>query len=380
MTTILYVLPVAERGGAEVILLNIVANLDRARFRPIVLVLEQGPFVAEVERLGVDVVVIPSGRVRSVVKAARAVAQIRDLIRRQSIDIVHTFNAKAHIYGGLAAMWARVRCLFHLHGVPRPSLTRDGVVSTLAVLISADSIVACSQYVADAFTRIWPRARHASVIYNGLAIDAQQTSDVARTVRSEFGIDDEAPLIVSACRLQRWKGPHVLVAAAARVLKARPDARVLIVGGSLFGLEPHYERELRDLVDRLGITRSVTLTGFRSDTHRLLAAADVVAHCSIEPDPFPTVIVEALTLGRAVVAADAGGPVEMIDDGVDGRLVPAGDVARLADAIIELLDDAPLRLRIGTAAARRAAARLQADRMVREFEHTYLSLLQPVAG
>ena len=132
---------------------------------------EDGPFVKEVGETGTETHLIRVGRVRQMVKGGKAVMRLVRLIRDQGIDLVHSHNAKAHIYGGLAARIARVPSLYHLHGVPKPTFSRDGVVSILSVLIPARETVACSQYVAGAFKAAWRAKRKVFVIHNGVVLE-----------------------------------------------------------------------------------------------------------------------------------------------------------------------------------------------------------------
>src|SRR5205809_7478942 len=105
---VLYVSPLAERGGVEVVLLSILNSLDRSRFAPAVVLLHNGPLVSEVRSTGTPVWVVEAGRVRKITRALSAVARLARLIRQERIDLVHTMNAKAHMYGGSAAALRRV--------------------------------------------------------------------------------------------------------------------------------------------------------------------------------------------------------------------------------------------------------------------------------
>jgi glycosyltransferase involved in cell wall biosynthesis len=370
MVKILHVSAAGERGGLEVVLLSILKGLDRSRFLPQVLLLEDGPFVRDVEHTGTEARVIKAGRVREIWKGWRAVTKIVQLIRAQGIHVVHSHNAKAHIYGGLAAAIAGVPSLYHLHGVPRLTFSRDGMVSLLSVAVPARRTVACSAYVADAFRRAWHSRRKLLVIHNGVLLGGSTVRN-ARTVRQELGIPEGAPVIVMATRLQRGKGVHVFLEAAARVVTDHPEACFMIVGGTLFGLDKDYALELRQQVDRLSLSPAVRFLGFQPDVFRFLSAADIAVHSSIEPEPFGMALVEAMACSKPVIASDAGGPREIIENGVTGLLVPPKDAEHLAQAILNLLDDPDRRIRMGQAGAARVRDRFSAERMVRQLQGLY---------
>lgn len=109
--------------------------------------------------------------------------------------------------------------------------------------------------------------------------------------------------------------------------------------------------------------------------YRFLAAADVVIHTAIQPDSFPTVLLESMALGRAVIATDLGGPREIVEDGVTGMLVPPHRADLLAEAMRTLLADPPRRRKMGQAGAERSRERFHAARMAREIERLYEPLI-----
>jgi glycosyltransferase involved in cell wall biosynthesis len=364
-----------QRGGLEVVLINVLKALDRLRFTPAVALLEDGPFANEIRNLGVETWVIESGRARNVVRAASAIARLIRLIKREEIDVVHTMNSKAHVYGGSAAALCKVPCIYHLHGVPRFRLTRDGILSLLSVLVPARRTVACSAYVAGAFERAWLSRRQALVVRNGVVSECD-TMPNGPAVRQDFRIPEKAPLVVMVTRLQRWKGVHVFLDAAARVINQIPEARFMIVGGALFGLEQDYAAELHERVKSLKLGDAVRFVGFRSDVFTFYSAADLVVHCSIEPEPFGMVLLEAMACGKPVVASDSGGPREIVLNGATGLLVPPNDAAGLARAVLTLLDDPERSVRMGQAGATRVREHFSAARMVRQLQAIYGEIIR----
>jgi glycosyltransferase involved in cell wall biosynthesis len=149
-------------------------------------------------------------------------------------------------------------------------------------------------------------------------------------------------------RLCRWKGQHVFLEAFAKAF-AGSDARARLIGAPLFG-EEDYEAELRDQIERLGLSDRVELRGHRDDIAAELAELDAVVHCSTVPEPFGQVVVEAMSVGRPVIAAAAGGPLEVVTDGVTGLLTPPGDAGALAGALVRLAEDPSLGERLVDAA------------------------------
>jgi glycosyltransferase involved in cell wall biosynthesis len=371
---VLHVSAVGEHGGLEAILLNILSCLDRSRVLPQVVLLQDGPFVNELRETETKTQVIPCGRIRNLADGFRTVIKLVQLIRTEGIDLVHSHNAKAHIYGGLAAAIAGIPSMYHLHGVPRLTLSRDGLVSLLSVLVPARVTVACSAYVAGAFGHAWRSKRRMFVLHNGVIMGRPMVRDSSPTIRDEFGIPHGHPLVLMVSRLQRWKGVHVFLDAAAEVVKRFPEAEFLVVGGTQFRLEKEYAGELRQQVARLELTEAVRFAGFRSDVFRFYEAADLVVHSSIEPEPFGMVLLEAMACAKPVVASDCGGPREIVDSGLTGLLFAPGDATELAQAIVSLLKDPARRSRMGQAGAARLRSHFGAEKMVEQLQALYLEM------
>ncbi len=370
-----YVQSVAERGGLEVILLNILRHLDRDRFNPTVFIFGTGPLVEEILAAGAEAVILPERRTRDLGATRRLIRQLADELATRRIRLVHTMSPHAHVVGGRAARRVGARCLLHLQTVPQPSLNHHGLLSLASVLSPTDCTIACSQWVADAYAAAWRGMRRARVLYSGIDLATLGVPEGGLPVREEFGIAPDAPLVLLAARLQRWKGVHVFIDAAAELARRYPPARFMVAGGALFGLEPEYaeglHRQARDL--RLG--EQLVFTGHRTDIYRIMAAADIVVHTSIEGDPLPTVVLEAMALGKPVVASALGGPLEMVEEGVTGCLVSPGRAGELARAIGGLLEDDRTRQRMGEAGKNRMQRLFTAQAMVGNLGRLYQELL-----
>ena len=142
-----------------------------------------------------------------------------------------------------------------------------------------------------------------------------------------------------------------------------PNAHAVFVGDALFG-EQEYVAEIRRQVQRLGLEGRVHFLGFRRDLPRLMRAVDVVLHTAEAPEPFGRVILEGMLASRPVVAARAGGAVELVQDGVTGLLVAPGDVPAFSAAVASLLNDPGRRAALGRAGQERANRDFSVDAML----------------
>jgi glycosyltransferase involved in cell wall biosynthesis len=231
-------------------------------------------------------------------------------------------------------------------------LTQWGVLEEITRWIPATVVVANSKASAAARRVVLGDRRPMAVVYPGTDIrrfTPEAWADAAVKARSSLDLLNSDIVFGVVGRLQRWKGQHVFLEAAAIVARAHASARFLIVGDTLFGLEPEYAGELREQVRRLGIEPLVRFTGLRDDIPAILRGMDVLVHTSIQPEPFGLVITEAMAMQRAIIATDAGGPQETVVNRETGILVPPGDVGALARAMDTLARDPELRERLGKA-------------------------------
>jgi glycosyltransferase involved in cell wall biosynthesis len=277
------------------------------------------------------------------VATLRYAFRIARRVRELDADVVHTNSLKADIYGGFAARFARVPAVWQVHD----RIARDYLPRPVVALVRAAARVLPSAIVANSRETLGtlPARRTSAIVH--APVDALD-------VRTNGW---QGPLRVGMIgRLAPWKGQHVFLDAFAQAF-GDGDATARVIGAALFGEdEEEYGRALHGQIDSLGLTERVELTGFRADVAAELAQLDVLVHASVVPEPFGLVVAEGMAAGLPVVAADAGGPAEMIEDGVTGLLYRAGDAAALAEALRRLEADAPLRHKLGDAAREHARA------------------------
>jgi glycosyltransferase involved in cell wall biosynthesis len=360
---ILYVSPVAEQGGAETVLLHLLRLHDRRRFTPVVVLLKSGPLASAVEALGVEASVFPVRRFRDLAGTTRAVLGIRRMIRRDKVDVVFGNMAMGHVYGGLAALGTAARTVWFQHGI----VERADTIDRLAAALPASATLACSAAAARAQARRTPASRIV-VVRGGVDHATIETGGAASGIRRELGLPSDARVIACIGRLQEWKGQRLFVRAVSPILAQDPRVHVLVVGGTLFGLEESYAVALRADVMKSPAPGRVHLLGHRTDVASILGAVDLFVHCPLQPEPFGLVLVEAMAAGIPVIASRAGGPEEIVVDGESGLLVTPGDADALTAAIARLLANAEERTALARAGLRRARECFTAERMVHEVE------------
>ncbi|HMK98152.1 MAG TPA: glycosyltransferase, partial [Acidimicrobiales bacterium] len=178
-------------------------------------------------------------------------------------------------------------------------------------------------------------------------------------------------------RIQPWKGQDVFLRAFAAAFP-QGGANAVVIGGPLFG-EDVFLSELEELASSLGVAERVRFTGHLEDPYTEMDNLDVLVHASVIPEPFGQVVVEGMALGLPVVAAAAGGPAEVITNGIDGMLCPPGDELALAGCLRRLAADPSLRERLGSAAAR-TARQFAPEAIAARVEEVYKEALRARRG
>ena len=328
-----------------------------------VLLGEDGPLVGRLRGMGVQVEVLPLAQsVRDLrrervrpgrfapqvpIRTLRYALHLRRRIRELDADIVHTNSLKAALYGGVAGRLAPAFVVWHIRDrISEDYLPRSAVrLVRTASLFVPHALVANSQETLSTV----PRRRRSRVIYNAIVPDTAGASAPARRARTE----PATPIVGMVGRLAPWKGQDVFLDGFARAFRGT-NVRGRVIGSALFG-EDGFERELQERARALEIAEQVEFRGFREDVWSELHELDILVHCSVRPEPFGQVVLEGLAAGVPVVAARAGGPAEVITDGVDGILTSPGDAAELARELRRLVDDPALRDRLAAAGHRRSA-------------------------
>ena len=359
----------AERlGGAEEALWGFLRRADRSRLEPVVLFHGHGGLERDVAGLGLQTIVIPGGRLRQVHRFAAGVWRLRGAIRRQDPDLVVNWLTKAQLYGGVAARLSGL-------GERNAWLQNDfpaGVADRLATRLPSAAIVCCSAAVAAEQAQLRPRRRVLSIPPVIEPPDPVGADDLER-LRAEAAIAPAASVVGIVGRLMPWKGQHLFLEALAALRARRRDVHGLVVGGDAHGLAPGYEQKLRRQAAELGLGEAVTFTGQVPSAGPYLGLMDVLVSASGR-EPFGIAIVEAMAAGVPVVAVDAAGPREIVEDGRSGVLAATDAPADLAAAVQPLLEDAELHERLAAGARERYAEAFSPERRARELEDVLLEL------
>jgi glycosyltransferase involved in cell wall biosynthesis len=370
---VLYLMPNATPGGAERATMLMLSSHDRARYEPAVLFFTDGPLVDDARRLGIEVHVLRHPvHLRQPASVVRTLAQGRRLVAEGGFALVHSCMAYAQLFGGAIATAAGVSAVLYQHGPLGAWM--DGA----ATLLRCDRILANSAFTASEQQRRSWRARPVTIAPYGIDItrpDARERERLRALVDQRHDLSPESPVIGMMARFDPWKGIDVTIRAAAPLLRERPALRLVIVGGQYRHFHPEHGPVLRQLVEREGVATQVIFAGHQADVRPYLARMTVLVHASRQPEPFGLTLVEAMAAGVPVIAARAGGAVEIVEEGVDGLLHTAGDERDLRDQMRSLLDDPARRESFVAAGLRKVESKYRPAHMMRVIEGVYDELL-----
>lgn len=401
----------SSRGGSAVSLYHLIKGLDNNRYTPTVLFYAQeNPYIgSKLAESGVTVLTLEKQQrehspVSSMPVKRRDIAKwlethcgkwasrvyvslklyyqfmrqdvpriwpIARMIREKGIDLIHLNSGLRNGKPGLIAAWLTgVPCVCHVRMFAE--LNHFDRILARAV----DTFVFISSAVAqDHITQGVPPAK-GTVVHNAVDLESLAPTYDATSVRSEFGWTADERVVGIIGRLDWWKGHEYFLEAMAEVSQQIPNLRGLIIGApEATPLNSEYFQKLQSLTKSLGLEGKVVFTGFRSDVPRLLFALDVVVHASSLPEPFGRVIIEGMAAGKPVVATAAGGVLDIIEDGVNGLLVPCKDSKAIAEAVLGLFSDREKAGQMGLAARQRVEERFTVQSHVAVIQTIYDSIL-----
>lgn len=385
-SNILYLDSGSGIGGGQRSLLLLLNLLNKDRFTPFVGCLGKSPFAAEVKKTEARVVPLslPEAHnktdkvqrftLRDLLNDFRqlgVILQLHRMVKRHAIDLIHANSLSVALLGGIVAKINRIPILMH-----KRYATSYGILDRICERL-LHRVILVSEATRWNFA---PTAKQ-TLIYNGVDLDAFQASpEEVETLRSELLPDASDASIVTGVvtRITPEKGIHFLVRAVAE-LKRRSsitasNIKLLIVGGPYFQKDIDYMNALKQEVTDLGVEDSVIFTGFLPDTRVVTSLLDIVLVPSIIPEACPRTIIEAMAVGKPVIATPLGGSKELVTSET-GILVPPEDASAIADALAGLATDEEQLKIMGKASRNRAEELFSGEKNIALTEAVYAELL-----
>ena len=380
MTNILFLHAGAEMYGADKVMLDLVKRLDRSKYTPYVVLPMDGVLVDALKKEGINVTVMsypimrrkyfnPKGIIQYVTGMIKYTRKLAAFAKSHNIDLVHT-NTAATLEGSFVSKKLHIPQLWSIHEI---------IVSPKMMYVMTSRLI--SKYSSITITDSAAVKRHleksgyfkkgsVKVIYNGVDSSRFSPDNDCSYLYDEWNIPRNARIIGMIGRVNSWKGQGDFLKAANMIMKKHPDVYTVFVGSAFEG-EEWRERELADAISRSPYRDRIINKGYRTDSEAIYRLYDVFVLPSTNPDPLPTVVLEAMATGRPVVGYKHGGVCEMVKDGYNGLLAEVGSTEDLADKIERLLEDKELREKMGRNSRKRLLECFSIESYVENYSNEY---------
>lgn len=347
MKNILYLHAGAEMYGADKILLELVTGLDKSKFHPIVVLPNDGILKDKLIENGIETYVVHYPILRRKYFNLKGIInyglsyfgksnEIVKLLKNKKIDIIHA-NTTAVLEGIYLKKKLKCKLIWHVHEI----ILKPAIINkTISYLIGryADKCVAVSKAVKKhLIDSKFVDEDKVEVIYNGVDTERFNPNVENKYLYKEWNIPDEAIKVGMIGRVNAWKGQNDFLDAGEGLLKKYSNLYIFIVGSAFAGEEWRVDELKKKIADSQNKDR-IIFSEFRTDTPEIHSFFDVLVLPSTNPDPLPTVVLEAMGCGTPVVGYNHGGVTEMVINGETGLLAEVKNSKDLGRKIQQVLE------------------------------------------
>ena len=368
---VLYTVTHGEMGGVHRFLESVFLH-HTTDVKPVVLSFREGSWLGDLRHRGLPVYCIDDARLR---EPSRCFREVSAILRGEQIHVVHSSYSWCHCLAFPAALWHGCRTIWFHHG-PISDRRWQGWMS----VVPTDLLLTNSEFMRGRLARTFYRAKNVGVVRYGIDADALRPDPVSRArFRNAWGLDEQKVAVGIVGFIDVWKGQDVFLQAA-KILSSRGmPLHMFVIGGPRDGISRSrcvaFERQLHEYLRDNDLTDFVTFTGHVDIREGAFDGIDVFVHASTEPEPFGSAVLEAMAKGKAIIASNQGGNLEMLTNDTDGVLIEPRRPEVLAEAIGELCEDGTLRQRLAIAARETALTGHAVRRPVQQLEQWYRALL-----
>ena len=385
MIKILYLHAGAEMYGADKVMLDLIRNLDKKKFKPYVVLPTDGILVDALRDEGVEVTVLPYPIMRRKYFNPKGIMQygcgllkygrrLSKFAREKHIDVIHT-NTSAVLEGCCISKKCHIPQLWEIHEIIVSPKMMYKVSSKLIAKYATLTVTVSKAVQNHLYQSGYFKPNSINVIYNGVDATRFKPDNDSSYLRKEWNIPEDAPVVGMIGRVNRWKGQGDFLKAANILLEKHKNLYVAFVGSAFEGAEWR-EKDLKDEIAKSPYRDRIIDSGYRRDAEGVHSLFDVFVLPSTNPDPLPTVVLEAMASGKPVVGYKHGGICEMVKDGYNGLLADVNDPADLAVKLDVILSDDELRKTMGERSRQRLLEKFSYDSYVKNFSETYEGLVK----
>lgn len=379
MKNILFIHQSAELYGSDKTLLLLLKNLDKNKFKPIVLLPFDGPLKEALENENIEVVIAPVLKLyRKLFTPKNLIGFFKDiktafkivneLHKKYQFTLIYS-NTLAVLLGIMFAWKNNIKHLWHVHEIiEKPSLFKKAFVGLLS-LKSNTHIVYNSQATKVFWELNKSIINKGVVIWNGIEIYTPEssTSELFDIRKNLFLAQPNEIILALVGRISRWKGQMILLDAFNNLVQKNENIKLVFVGAP----PPNQEKFQEDLEDRISsfkLNDKVLIIPFQNEIHKIWQAIDIAVVPSTEPEPFGMVAIEAMLAHKPIVGSNHGGLTEIIENNATGFLVTPNSVQDLVIALEKLIQNELLRKEMGEKGYLRVTTAFSVEQYVDSFE------------
>jgi len=361
-------------GGAERLMVPILANIDRELFsvRVGVFQIRNGnPIADDLRSLGIPVDLIPVPYLRDLTAVSRIASYLKDV----KADLIHAQLELGDILGGIAALRMHLPSVSTLHTMPSQDMSLKSrlhqEVEYFCLRHFFNMVISVSNEARQFHRKIGRLSdQKTCTIYNGIDLSNFPTASQLdrKIVLNEFSIPTSATVLITVAVLRELKGIQYMIRALPKILAANPDLYYLVAGSGDF------QDELVVEAAQAGVSERVIFAGARKDIPALMSASDLFVLPTLT-EALPTVLAEAMASYLPILACRVGGVPEMVEDGINGRLVTPADSQQLASACNEMLKQPAVLFEMGQAGRRIVEEKFNVHVQVQKLQSLYQNLI-----
>ncbi len=369
-TRILYVHGIEAIGGAERDLIALLKTLDRHKWESHVVCPGTGPFREQLHAIAVPTHALsfpPWRKPLTLFQRRSAVGRLGALVGQLDPAMIHVNDIwwVPHTVRAIATRTSNpVPIVAHVRQEIEPAKVRRYQLDRV------EAVIAISQQIEQSLIAGGVSAKNVRTLYSGVDLSERQLTHDDQAIRQKIGVPNGAVLLGTVANLFPRKGYEVMLRALPAIVHAVPTVHYVIVGSD----DHDYADRLKRLAHELKIADHVHIVGFQDPVQPFLASLDLYVHPALM-EGFGIAVVEAMAMGKAVVATTTGGLPEVVAQGETGLLVPPGDVESLAVTVVSLLQDRVRREQMGFCGRARAYERFSLEAFVEQVEHLYDEVL-----
>ena len=356
-------------GGGESYLLSLVENLDKTSFDPIVLSFTDGPMISKLKSLGIQTHIIYTEKPFD----RRVWKRVRALMTNERIDVVHAHGTRANSNVFQAAKKLKLPLVYTCHAwsfhPDQNYFVKKIRIASERFLTGKADVNVCGSVANGREGRKLFRDFNPRIIYN--SVDSQKFNPYGKykDIRTELGIGEKEIILISVARFTLQKQTLKLIQAFKLIADKVPDIKLLMVGGG------EQKEEAEKLIRKWKLEDRIVLQPFRDDVADLLSASDIFILPSLW-EAFPIALLEAMSMGKAVIGTNIDGTPEIIEDRVNGLLIPVENmVEHIVDAVTLLAENDRLRKELQLKAIETIYGKYNVDVLAKENEKIYYELV-----